>query len=80
MAENLENPQFNFSIENTFDMGAGNPELLNDLMSPETASSSPDDIQDIKSEPPVKQEVVKTEDLLLQSAPEDALLTQKHSS
>ncbi len=62
MAENLENPQFNFSIENTFDMGAGNPELLNDLMSPETASSSPDDIQDIKSEPPVKQEVVKTEE------------------
>jgi hypothetical protein len=62
MAENLENAQFNFSIENTFEMGAGNAELLNDLMSPETASSSPDDIQDIKSEPPVKQEAPKTEE------------------
>jgi len=62
MAENLENPQFNFSIENTFEMGAGNTELLNDLMSPETASSNPDDIQDIKNEPPVKQEAPKPEE------------------
>lgn len=62
MAENLENPQFNFSIENTFEMGAGNAELLNDLMSPETASSNPDEIQDIKNEPPVKQEAPKVEE------------------
>jgi hypothetical protein len=62
MAENLENPQFNFSIENTFEMGAGNTELLNDLMSPETASSNPDDIQDIKNEPPVKQEAPRSEE------------------
>lgn len=62
MAENLETPQLNFSIENTFEMGAGNAELLNDLMSPETASSNPDDIQDIKAEPPVKQEAPKGED------------------
>lgn len=62
MAENLETPQLNFSIENTFEMGAGNAELLNDLMSPETASSNPDDIQDIKNEPPVKQESTKTEE------------------
>jgi len=62
MAENVETPQFNFSIENTFEMGAGNAELLNDLMSPETASSNPDDIQDIKDEPPVKQEAPKSDD------------------
>lgn len=61
MAENLETPQFNFSIENTMEMGAGNAELLNDLMSPETASSSPDDIKDIKEEAPVKKEPVKAE-------------------
>ena len=52
MAENLDNPQFgNFSIENTLEMGMGNADLLNDLMSPETATSSPDDIKDIKDEP-----------------------------
>jgi len=39
MAENLDTPQSfgNFGIENTMEMGMGNAELLNDLMSPETA-------------------------------------------
>lgn len=49
MAENLDTPSFgNFSIENT--MGAGNAELLNDLLAPETSTSSPDDIKEIKDE------------------------------
>jgi hypothetical protein len=52
MAENLDMPQMgNFSIQDTMDMGMGNQELLNDLMSPESATSNPDDIQDIKDEP-----------------------------
>ena len=52
MAENLETPSFgNFSIENTMEMGAGNAELLNDLLAPETSTSSPDDIKDIKDDP-----------------------------
>jgi hypothetical protein len=53
MAENLDNDKSfgNFSIENTMEMGMGNSELLNDLMSPETSTSSPDDIQDITEEP-----------------------------
>jgi hypothetical protein len=52
MAENLDMPQMgNFSIQDTMDMGMGNQELLNDLMSPESATSNPDDIQDIKNEP-----------------------------
>ena len=52
MAENLDMPQIgNFSIQDTMDMGMGNQELLNDLMSPESAISNPDDIQDIKNEP-----------------------------
>jgi hypothetical protein len=53
MAENLDTNQSfgNFSIENTMEMGMGNADLLNDLMSPETATSSPDDIKDIKDEP-----------------------------
>jgi hypothetical protein len=52
MAENLENPQMgNFSIQDTMEMGMGSTELLNDLFAPETSTSSPDDIQEIKNEP-----------------------------
>ena len=51
MAENLENQSFgNFSIENTMEMGMGNSELLNDLMAPETSTTSPDDIKDISAD------------------------------
>lgn len=52
MAENLDMPQIgNFSIQDTMDMGMGSQELLNDLLSPESATSSPDDVHDIKDEP-----------------------------
>jgi hypothetical protein len=52
MAENLDTPQMgNFSIQDTMDMGMGNQELLNDLLSPDSATSNPDDIQDIKNDP-----------------------------
>ena len=55
MAENLDNPQMgNFSIQDTMEMGMGNTELLNDLFAPETSTSSPDDIQEIKNEPAPK--------------------------
>jgi hypothetical protein len=49
MADNLDNPSFggNFGIQDTMEMGMGNAELLNDLMGPETSTSSPDDLQDI---------------------------------
>jgi len=51
MAENLDTQSFgNFSIENTMEMGAGSAELLNDLMSPETSTGNPDDIQEIVKE------------------------------
>lgn len=53
MADNQENAPFgNFSIQDTMEMGMGNSELLNDLMSPETASGSPDDVSVIKPEEP----------------------------
>jgi hypothetical protein len=53
MAENLDNPQMgNFSIQDTMEMGMGSTELLNDLFAPETSTSSPDDIQEIKDETP----------------------------
>ena len=48
----LDNPSMgNFSIQDTMDMGMGNQELLSDLFAPETSTSNPDDIQDIKDEP-----------------------------
>jgi len=51
MAENLDMPQMgNFSIQDTME-GIGSQQLLNDLLSPESATSNPDDIQDIKNEP-----------------------------
>jgi hypothetical protein len=50
MAENLENQFGNFSIENTMEMGMGSSELLNDLMSPETASTNPEDIKEMTAE------------------------------
>ena len=51
MAENLDNQSFgSFGIENTMEMGLGNAELLNDLMAPETASTSPDDIKEMTTE------------------------------
>jgi hypothetical protein len=61
MAENLDTPQSfgNFGIENTMEMGMGNAELLNDLMSPDTASSSPDDIKEISAEEPAPKETPK---------------------
>lgn len=52
MADNLETPAFgNFSIENTMEMGLGNAELLNDLMSPDTSTADPDDVQKIDAAP-----------------------------
>ena len=54
MAENVEMQSFNFSIQDTMEMGLGNAELLNDLQAPETASGNPDDIKEIvkEAEPP----------------------------
>ena len=52
MAENLETPSFggNFGIQDTMEMGMGNAELLNDLLGPDSATSNPDDLQDIVKE------------------------------
>jgi hypothetical protein len=71
MAENLDNPSFgNFSIENTIEMGAGNAELLNDLLAPETSTSNPDDIKDIKDDPPAPEKKQASEEKKQTSAPE----------
>lgn len=46
MADNLET-MGNFSIQDTMEMGMGNQELLNDLFSPETSTSNPEDVTPI---------------------------------
>lgn len=49
MSDNLDN-MGNFSIENTLDNGAGDSQLLSDLLAPETASGNPDDVEPIVNE------------------------------
>lgn len=58
MADNLET-MGNFSIQDTMDMGMGNQELLNDLFSPETSTSNPEDVEPIikDANPPAAPEV-----------------------
>lgn len=69
MADNQEFSQFgNFSIENTMEMGLGNQELLSDLMAPETAASSPEDVTVIKDEPQPPPKKAKTDE---PTAPEE---------
>ena len=52
MANELETPDFgNFSIQSTIE-GAGNQELLNDLLAPETSIVDPDDIKGINEPDP----------------------------
>ena len=50
MAENVDMQSFNFSIQDTMEMGLGNAELLNDLVGPETASGNPDELKEIVKE------------------------------
>ena len=48
MADNTDNLSMgNFSIQDTMEMGMGNQELLNDLFSPETSTSNPEDVTPI---------------------------------
>lgn len=51
--ENLETIG-SFNIQDTFEMGAGDKELLSDLFAPETSTASPDDVQEIKDKQPEK--------------------------
>lgn len=60
MADNLDSPDFgNFGIENTMEMGMGNPELIQGLFAPETSTASPDAVTVIKDEPPVTKKKVE---------------------
>jgi hypothetical protein len=59
----------NFGILDTMEMGMGNQELLNDLFSPETSTSSPEDVTPIINEAnppaaPAKPDVPKGKDIV----------------
>jgi len=47
MANEIEQANASFGIQDTMDMGMGNTDLLNDLLSPETATADADDLKDI---------------------------------
>ncbi len=49
MSDNLDKIG-NFGIQDTVEAGAGDTQLLNDLLAPETASGNPDDVQPIVNE------------------------------
>ena len=50
MSDNLQ-PQGNFGIQNTMDVGgAGDAQLLNDLMAPETATADSEAVEPIVNE------------------------------
>lgn len=62
MADNLDNPfGGTFGIEDTMEMGAGDAQLLKDLLDPETSTSGPDDIKPIEEKEPKKPEPKKEE-------------------
>lgn len=69
MADNTDNLSMgNFSIQDTMEMGMGNQELLNDLFSPETSTSNPDDVTPIIKDaepaaPPAKPAVPKGKEI-----------------
>lgn len=61
MENNLDSPSLgNFSIQDTMEMGMGNTELLQGLFEPESATTNPDDIKDIKDEEPAPAPARKT--------------------
>ena len=49
MANEIENDNLSFGIQDTIQMGAGSQDLLSDLVAPETSTANPDDIKDIKT-------------------------------
>lgn len=79
----LESPSFNFGIQNTMEMGLGSPELLNDLMSPETSTTDVDSLEPIikdvpavvipKDDKPIKGKEIVQKEEGEESNPQDIL-------
>lgn len=54
MANEIEQDNLSFGIQDTMEMGMGDSQLLNDLLSPETATADADKLKDINEEEPPK--------------------------
>ena len=83
MSDNLDKIG-NFGIQDTMESGAGDSQLLNDLLAPETASGSPDDVEPIVNEVDApKQEVnndpPKGKDITPPSSPDGKTEEDKRS-
>ena len=83
MSDNLDKLG-NFGIQDTMEAGVGDTQLLNDLLSPETASGSPDDVEPIVNEVDApKQEVnndpPKGKDITPPSSPDGKTEEDKRS-
>lgn len=56
MADNLDSPELgSFGIQDTLEMGMGNQQLIEDLLSPESTSTNPEDIKPISEPDPTPQ-------------------------
>lgn len=62
MANEIEQDNFSFGIQDTMEMGMGNSALLDDLLSPETATTDADKLKDINEPEPPKKPVEKKEE------------------
>ena len=66
---------FNFSITDTMEMGLGNAELLNDLLSPETATADAEKLEEIvkqvEDKPIVKEEKQKGKEIVQKAEGEE---------
>ena len=83
MSDNLDKLG-NFGIQDTMEAGVGDTQLLNDLLAPETASGSPDDVEPIVNEVDApKQEVnndpPKGKDITPPSSPDGKTEEDKRS-
>lgn len=67
----------NFNIDSSFSLGSGNTELLNDLMSPETASANPADVTAIIKEIEIPTEVDKTKTKIIPAPVDESGRTEE---
>ena len=83
MANEIEQNNFSFGIQDTSEMGMGSQDLLDDLLSPETATTDVEKLKDINEEvvdkpaPSEGKAPIKKEEVVKDSSLEDFLLSNE---
>ncbi len=83
MANEIEQNNFSFGIQDTSEMGMGSQDLLDDLLSPETATTDVEKLKDINEEvvdkpaPSEGNAPIKKEEVVKDSSLEDFLLSNE---